>query len=60
MDLAQEIGTVAVSLRSRWDKGEELNLAPLKAQDFLDIEKSVVPRFQPAWIEIRGAEQINR
>ena len=60
INLAQEIGTVSVSLRSRWDKGEKKVLEPLNAKDFLGVEKSVVPRTRPAWIEIRGSEQIYR
>ncbi len=60
MNLAQEIGTLSVSLRSRWDKGETAALSPLSAQELLGINKRVVPRSQPAWIEISGADQIAR
>jgi pilus assembly protein CpaB len=60
LNLAQEMGTLSVSLRSRWDKGEKVTLPSLSAQDLLGIDKRVVPRSQPAWIEISGAEQIAR
>jgi len=57
MNMAQEIGTVSVSLRSRWDKGQELHIRPLKSQEFLGVKKSLVPKSRPAWVEIRGAEE---
>jgi pilus assembly protein CpaB len=60
VNLAQEMGTLSVSLRSRWDKGKAESLPSLSAQDLLGIDKRVVPRSQPAWIEISGAEQIAR
>jgi len=60
VNLAQEMGTLSVSLRSRWDKGKAVALPSLSAQDLLGIDKRVVPRSQPAWIEISGAEQIAR
>jgi len=60
VNLAQEMGTLSVSLRSRWDKGKAVALPALSAQDLLGIDKRVVPRSQPAWIEISGAEQIAR
>ena len=60
VNLAQEIGTISVALRSRWDKGDIENIPSLNAREFLGIKKSVVPRSPPPWVEIRGAEQIIR
>jgi len=60
VNLAQEIGTISLALRSRWDKGETENIPSLNAQEFLGIKKSVVPRSPAPWVEIRGAEQIIR
>jgi pilus assembly protein CpaB len=60
MNMAQEIGSISASLRSRWDKGEKLHVPPLSSQDFLGVKKNVVPRSPPAWVEIMGAEQIPR
>ena len=60
LNLSQEIGTISASLRSSFDEGEIENLPPLSAQEFLGIKKSIIPRSNPAWVEIRGAEAISR
>lgn len=60
MNLSQEIGTISASLRSSFDGGEIENLPPLSAQEFLGIDKSIIPRARPSWVEIRGAESISR
>ena len=60
MNLAQEIGSISVSLRSRWDTGKVMSLPQLKARDFLGIEKTVIPKSAPAWIDIQGASQKSR
>ncbi len=60
LNLSQEIGTVSVSLRSSFDDGKTENLQPLSARDFLGIEKSIVPRSSPAWVEIRGSDPFSR
>lgn len=60
LNLSQEIGTISVSLRSSFDGGEMENLPSLSAQEFLGIDKSIIPRASPAWVEIRGAESFSR
>lgn len=60
LNLAQEIGTLSAALRSSFDGGKIENLPPLSAQDFLGIKKSIIPRANPAWVEIRGAEAFSR
>jgi pilus assembly protein CpaB len=60
LNLSQEIGTVSAALRSSWDDGKMENLAPLSARDLLGINKNIIPRAQPAWVEIRGAEPFAR
>lgn len=57
VNLAQEIGSVAVSLRSRWDEGKREQLKALNPQEMLGIDKQVIQKSNPAWLEIRGAEQ---
>ncbi|MDA3897884.1 MAG: Flp pilus assembly protein CpaB [Desulfobacteraceae bacterium] len=60
LNLAQEIGTLSVALRSSFDNGKIESLPPLSAQKFLGINKSIIPRGNPAWVEIRGAEAFSR
>jgi pilus assembly protein CpaB len=60
LNLAQEIGTLSASLRSSWDEGKAANLPTLSAREFLGINKSIIPRANPAWVEIRGAEAFSR
>ncbi len=60
LNLAQEIGTLSAALRSSFDSGKIENLPPLSAQEFLGINKSIIPRGNPAWVEIRGAEAFSR
>lgn len=60
LNLAQEIGTLSAALRSSFDEGKQENLPALSAQDFLGIKKTVIPRANPAWVEIRGAEPFAR
>ena len=60
LNLAQEIGTLSAALRSSFDEGKIENLPSLSAQDFLGIQKTVIPRANPAWVEIRGAEAFSR
>lgn len=60
LNLAQEIGTLSAALRSSFDSGKTENLPPLSAQKFLGINKSIIPRGNPAWVEIRGAEAFSR
>lgn len=60
LNLSQEIGTISASLRSSFDGGEMENLPPLSAQEFLGIDKSIIPRASPSWVEIRGAEFFSR
>jgi pilus assembly protein CpaB len=54
--LAQEIGSVYVSLRSSWDSGDPSGNKTLYANELLDIEQQVLPKSIPAWTEIRGSE----
>jgi len=60
LNLSQEIGTISASLRSSFDNGETKNLPSLSAQEFLGVKHSIIPRANPAWVEIRGAESISR
>lgn len=60
LNIAQEIGTLSAALRSSFDEGKIENLPSLSARDFLGIQKTVIPRANPAWVEIRGAEPFSR
>jgi pilus assembly protein CpaB len=60
LNLAQEIGTVSAALRSSWDDGKVENLPQISAREILGINKNIIPRAQPAWVEIRGAEPFAR
>jgi len=60
LNLAQEIGTISTALRSSFDEGKIENLPSLSARDFLGIQKTIIPRANPAWVEIRGAEPFSR
>ena len=60
LNLAQEIGTLSAALRSSFDDGKTANLPALSAQEFMGINKSIIPRANPAWVEIRGAESFSR
>ncbi|WP_045211608.1 Flp pilus assembly protein CpaB [Desulfonatronovibrio magnus] len=60
LNLSQEIGTLSASLRSSFDTGQVENLPPLSAQDFLGIDRPIIPRSSPAWVEIRGADFFSR
>ena len=60
LNLAQEIGTLSAALRSSFDEGKIENLPSISAQDFLGIQKTIIPRANPAWVEIRGAEPFSR
>ncbi len=57
VNLAQEVGSVAVGLRSRWDEGVIVETESIDTKDLLGIEKKVIRKSTPAWLEIRGAEQ---
>ncbi len=60
LNLAQEIGTVSAALRSSWDDGKRENLPQISAREILGVNKNIIPRAQPAWVEIRGAEPFAR
>ncbi|RJP84609.1 MAG: Flp pilus assembly protein CpaB [Desulfobacteraceae bacterium] len=60
LNLSQEIGTLSAALRSSFDSGKIENLPPLSAQEFLGINKSIIPRGNPAWIEMRDTESYGR
>jgi pilus assembly protein CpaB len=60
LNLAQEIGSLSASLRSAWDSGAIENTPPLSTRELLGIQKTVVPRSRPAWVEIRGSESMSR
>ncbi len=57
--LAQEIGSVSVALRSSWAEDKDTQLPALPARQFLGIDKNVIRKSMPAWIEIRGAQTVN-
>jgi pilus assembly protein CpaB len=59
LNLAQEIGNLSAALRSSFDEGKEENLPSLSAKDFLGIQKTIIPRANPSWVEIRGAESFS-
>ncbi len=54
--LAQEIGGISASLRSRWEDGKPRELPALDTYALLGVKKVVVPKASPAWIEIKGSE----
>ncbi|PIE71402.1 MAG: Flp pilus assembly protein CpaB [Deltaproteobacteria bacterium] len=61
MSLAQEIGSISLMLRSSWDEsGGAAPIPSINAREFLGIKKMVIPRSRPAWVEIRGAEEVYR
>jgi pilus assembly protein CpaB len=60
VNLSQELGTLSTSLRSTWDSGEIENVEKLSSSELLGIEKKVIPRNTPAWVEIRGSEALSR
>ena len=57
--LAQEIGSLSVSLRSPWAKGESPALPNVNAQQVLGTERPVMTRNRPSWTEIRGSEEMS-
>jgi pilus assembly protein CpaB len=60
LNLAQEIGSISLALRSSWDQGEPWEAKSLESNNFLGVKKPVIRRSLPAWVEIRGAEQVSR
>lgn len=60
LNMAQEIGSLSASLRSAWETEDSTIIPQLSSQKFLGIKKPIVRRSQPAWVEIRGAEEISR
>ncbi len=61
LTLAQEIGSISLTLRSAWPSEQRQNYSDdkLGAKELLGVKKTVVPR-SPAWVEIRGTQQIGR
>jgi pilus assembly protein CpaB len=59
LTMGQEIGSIALALHSTWNDETVLRPVPLNSYDFLGVEKKVIRKSVPAWIEIRGADQIN-
>ncbi len=57
LNLAQEIGSISLALRSSWDQGEPWKEKSIESSSFLGVKKPVLRRSLPAWVEIRGAEQ---
>ncbi len=60
VSMAQEIGSISLALRSAWNQGDTWKVKSLESLKFLGVEKPVVRRALPAWVEIRGAEQESR
>ncbi len=60
VSMAQEIGSITLALRSSWNRGDTWKETSLESLKFLGVEKPVVRRALPAWVEIRGAEQESR
>lgn len=52
--LAQEIGTLTLSLRSNLDAGQVVDLGSLDPFGLLKVQMPVKPRAQPVWRELRG------
>lgn len=52
--LAQQVGTLTLSLRAASDKGEAVNVAPLDPFGLLKMTVPLKPRAVPVWREIRG------
>ncbi len=61
LNLAQEIGSISLTLRSAWpsEQEQQYDENKLGAKELLGVQKTVVPR-SPAWVEIRGTQQIGR
>lgn len=55
--MAQEIGSISLALRSSWNPGDTWQEKSLESLDFLGVDKPVIRKGLPAWVEIRGAEQ---
>jgi Flp pilus assembly protein CpaB len=60
LNLAQEIGSLSIALRSAWSQGQPWVKKSLESHDFLGINKPLLPRSMPPWVEIRGSEQMSR
>jgi len=55
--LAQQVGTISMSLRSALDIGEIITLERLDPFKMLGVQVPVKPRARPTWREIRGTER---
>ena len=60
LTMAQELGSISLALHSSWSEGESWAHKRLDSSSFLGVEKPVVRKSLPAWVEIRGAEQMSR
>lgn len=57
--LAQEVGSVSVALRSSWSDEKSAPLPFLSAKQLLGVDKNIVRRASPSWVEIRGSRMVN-
>lgn len=58
--LAQEIGSVAVALRSALGQDKDPLAPPLSAKQLLGTDKNIMRKSPPAWVEIRGSQVVNQ
>jgi pilus assembly protein CpaB len=58
LNMAQEIGSLSIALRSTWNQGNKWDIGALDSHTFLGIEKPVLRKSLPAWVEIRGADEV--
>ena len=56
--LAQEVGSLSLSLRSNLDAGEVVDLERLDTLKLLQVEIPLKPRPGPSWREIRGSDRL--
>lgn len=60
LNMAQEIGSISLALRSSWAGDTTWDIEKLNSYDLLGVEKPILKKSIPAWVEIRGAEQTSR
>ncbi len=57
--LAQEVGSVTVALRSSWSEEQSVALPFLSAKKLMGVDKKILRKSTPSWVEIRGSQMIN-
>ena len=57
--LAQQVGAVSVALRSSWTEEQSVSLPFLSAKQLMGVDKKIMRRASPSWVEIRGNQMVN-